>query len=309
MDTYGYKPYYFEFTKDNDTLALIPFMLIDSWLTGKRFVSLPFSDYCQPLVKPIVDSDLLFKLIFDSISHINSKYIEIRSTQNKYPFDTDKFRVDQRHILKLGRTETDLLKSFSDNTKRNIKKAVKEGVILKIQNDEEGMKIFCDMNSETRKKHGLPPQPLKFFKNLTNNVIQNKMGEILIAESNGEPISSCIYLKFGKKLVYKFGASYSKYFELRGNHFVMWEAIKRYLSEGFEEFDFGRTELGHDGLRRFKLGWNTEESSIFTTRFDFRTNEFLNASISTQGFHNRIFEKSPELILKIIGNVLYKHIG
>lgn len=309
MDTYGYKPYYFEFTKDNDTLALIPFMLIDSWLTGKRLVSLPFSDYCQPLISNDLNPEELFNKIFQFVSDPKVKYFEIRSTKNRYPFETDKFRTDQRHILKLGRTETDLLKSFSDNTKRNIKKAVKEGVVLSIQNNDNGMNIFYDMNVETRKKHGLPPQPKRFFQMLNKNIIQNGMGEILIAESNGEPISSCIYLKFGKKLVYKFGASYSKYFELRGNHFVMWEAIKRYLAEGFEEFDFGRTEIGHDGLRRFKLGWNTEESSIFTTRFDFRTNEFLNASISTQGFHNRIFEKSPELILKIIGNVLYKHIG
>jgi hypothetical protein len=89
----------------------------------------------------------------------------------------------------------------------------------------------------------------------------------------------------------------------------MWEAIKKYLNEGFEEFDFGRTEIGHDGLRRFKVGWNTEELSIFTTRYNIKEKSFLPASISTQGFHNKIFSRTPETVLKAIGNILYKHIG
>ena len=51
----------------------------------------------------------------------------------------------------------------------------------------------------------------------------------------------------------------------------MWEAIRKYKNQGYGEFDFGRTELSHEGLRRFKLGFNTEERLIYTSRYDLKS--------------------------------------
>ncbi len=284
-------------------------MLVKSWLTGRRAVSLPFSDFCEPLFKEQESSSEIIKEVMKYSEKEKVKYVEFRASTKNFPFETEQYRTDLRHVLKLDKSENDLLKTFSENTKRNIKKAKKAKLVLKIMNDDSGMNIFFDMNCETRKKHGLPPQPYSFFNNLLKNVIQVGMGDILLAEKDGDYIAGAIYLKFGKKLIYKFGASYSKYFNLRGNNFVMWEAIKKYLAEGFEEFDFGRTELGHEGLQRFKLGWNTDELTIYTTRYNIEKKEFLPANIQTQGFHNTIFSRSPVFILKLIGNTLYKHVG
>ena len=284
-------------------------MSIKSWLTGNRLVSLPFSDFCEPLIKDQSKADKIFSEIINHFKDEKLKYIEFRATRKNFPYETDQFRTDLRHILKLDKSETEILKTFSENTKRNIKKAKKAKLILKILNNKTGMDIFFDMNCETRKKHGLPPQPFSFFNSLLENVIIEGLGDILLAEKDGKYIAGAVYLKFGKKLLYKFGASYSEYFDLRGNNFVMWEAIKKYLADGFEEFDFGRTELGHEGLKRFKLGWNTEELSIYTTRYNTEKKEFLPADIKTQGFHNKIFSRSPIFLLKLVGNTLYKHVG
>ncbi len=165
------------------------------------------------------------------------------------------------------------------------------------------------MTCETRRKHGSPPQPYNFFKIIYKNIILKKLGDILLAQIDHRYIAGAIYLKIGKKIQYKFGASFSKYHNLRGNHLVMWEAIKRYAHEGFEEFDFGRTELNHEGLRRFKLGFNTEERLIYTSRYDLKTNSFITSDTKTEGFYNHLFNKTPIFILKIIGNTLYKHVG
>ena len=135
------------------------------------------------------------------------------------------------------------------------------------------------------------------------------MGDILFAVKDGIYIAGAIYFKIGKKLLYKYGASYPQYYEFRGNHFVMWEAIKKYKSEGFDEFDFGRTEVTNKGLRKFKLGWNTNEEYIYVTRYNTDTKEFLPVKSRTEGFYNTIFKKSPIWMLKILGNILYKHIG
>jgi len=309
VETYQFTPTYFTYFENDKLIAAIPIMLVKSWLTGNRLVSLPFSDFCEPLLKDKASFEKIFSEIINHFQNEKLRYIEFRSIKRRFPFETENYRTDLRHVLKLDKSEAELLKTFSENTKRNIKKAKKAKLILKIMNDETGMKIFFDMNCETRKKHGLPPQPFSFFNSLLKNVIQEGMGDILLAEKDSDYIAGAVYLKFGKKLLYKFGASYSKYFDLRGNNFVMWEAIRKYLAEGFEEFDFGRTELGHEGLKRFKLGWNSEELSIYTTRYNMVKKEFLTANIQTQGFHNIIFSRSPVFLLKLIGNTLYKHIA
>src|SRR3990167_10276631 len=60
-ETYKYKPLYFTLIKNNKLSALIPFMEVGSILTGKRGVSLPFSDYCEIIG---IDKDAFQDAIF-----------------------------------------------------------------------------------------------------------------------------------------------------------------------------------------------------------------------------------------------------
>src|SRR2546422_4513740 len=51
QESYGYRPYYFACFKEQQLTALLPFMEVKSWVTGVRGVSLPFSDYCEPVIE------------------------------------------------------------------------------------------------------------------------------------------------------------------------------------------------------------------------------------------------------------------
>lgn len=50
VETYGYAPNYFVAKGTNDLRALLPVMEVDSWLTGRRGIALPFTDDCEPLL-------------------------------------------------------------------------------------------------------------------------------------------------------------------------------------------------------------------------------------------------------------------
>ena len=227
-ESYKFEPIYYTLFENGELTAVVPMMEVKSWITGNRAISLPFSDYCEPLFKNIELSQTLAKEIIESLEKKNTKYIKFRTTKNIYPFQTEQHRRDLRHVLKLDKNESDLLKQCSENTKRNLKIAAREKLSLRVQNDENGIKNFYDMMCETRKKHGLPPQPFSFFQNILDIIITKGYGDILFALRDNTYISGAIYLKFGKKLLYKFGASYSQYLKFKGNHFVMWEAIKKY---------------------------------------------------------------------------------
>lgn len=288
---------------------MLPAFVIDSWLTGRRLVSLPFSDFCEPLFSSSSDIEQIKKEIFRHSENKKLSYVEFRSSETKFPFDTQQYRTDLRHILYLNKSEDELLRSFSENNRRNIKKAAKQNVNVDISNSPEGLSSFYEMFCITRKKHGLPPQPFSFFRNIFELIIRPGYGDIILAKHNDNYVAGSMYFKFGEKILYKFGASYPQHNDLRANNAVMWFAIRKYLNENYKEFDFGRTETFHEGLRKFKLGWNTEERIIYTTRFYIKKSSYQNVHTKTEGTHNKILRHIPVWALKLMGEILYKHVG
>lgn len=308
IETYHYKPSFFIVEKDGIIDAVLPLMQVNSILTGKRSVALPFSDYCPPLFPDDVSFGNVFSEALEFGHRRKWKYVEIRGG-NKFFSKPDISTFDYNHTLDLTIGEERLFKNFSSNTKRNIKKADREGVTVEITNSLSAAEIFYNMNCVTRKKHGLPPQPKKFFMNLHKYVLSQNKGFVAIGKHKGKNIAGAVYLQFGDKALYKFGASYMQYQNLRANNSVMWEAIKHYANEGYSSFCFGRTEPENEGLRKFKLGWGTQELILNIYRYYFTERSFLPVKSKTTGLHNKFFSKSPTLFLKIFGSLLYKHFG
>jgi len=110
-------------------------------------------------------------------------------------------------------------------------------------------------------------------------------------------------------VVYKYGASDPAAFSLRPNNQVMWEAIKYFAQRGYRSFCFGKTDPENEGLRRFKLSWGANEHKIFYYKHDLRANRIEPETSSLTGLHTLVFAKTPIPVLKMIGAVMYRHIG
>src|SRR2546428_12575093 len=62
--TYKYKPRAFTTSAPGSVLSNgIVFCQVNSWLTGSRLVSLPFSDHCDPLVESPDDLEVLLSAV------------------------------------------------------------------------------------------------------------------------------------------------------------------------------------------------------------------------------------------------------
>ncbi|WP_337872337.1 GNAT family N-acetyltransferase [Ignavibacterium sp.] len=307
--TYHYKPVYFCNFNQDKICAVIPAMEIRSKLTGNRLVSLPFSDFCEPLYNSIEESELLKETIFNYCNSNELRFMEFRTSETKFPFETENFRTDLRHILDISVDESILYKEFSDNTKRNIKSAIKENIQIEKDNSFEAMNLFYHLQCVTRKRHGLPPQPKSFFKKIFEHIISKNKGDLLFAKLDNKTLAGLMFFKIGSKVLYKFGASLLENLPKGANHLLIWEGIKLYQKSGFKEFDFGRTETNHEGLRRFKLGFGADERIIYTTRYDIQRKTFLPPETNTTGIHNKIFRKLPLTLLRFIGETIYKQMG
>lgn len=310
-ESYGYEPVYFTVWHGEELRAVLPMMGVESIWTGRRGVSLPFSDCCDPLLLDEADFTPLLHAAQDFGRERGWKFIELRGAPSSLP-NQKSSNAYLGHHLDLSRNIEVLEKGLRDSTRRNIRKAQKSGVKTEIGRSEEAILAFYRLNCMTRQRHGLPPQPLHFFKKFLEYVLNYGLGSIVLARFEGKIIAAAVFVQTGNggTVLYKYGASDKRHQELRANNLVMWEAIKWYAEQGFGAMLMGRTDLDHDGLRQFKTGWNTEEYSINYYRYDLRSAAFTNGATATGGsFETKILQRTPLPILRMMGRMLYRHFG
>lgn len=306
--SYKYSPMYIVGKTKDSLQNMLPILEVASPLTGRRGVCLPFTDHCPPLAE---NKDQFQNLIDRALTLGQERkwnYLEIRGGET-YLEAQQPSQTFWGHELDLSRGESALYAGLRDSTRRNIKKAQGEKLEIRISDTFAAIKDFCRLNALTRRDHGLPPQPFLFFQNLFDHVIARGMGFVVTASLSGKAIAANVYLKFGKSVIYKYGASDKHYQNLRANNLVMWEAIKSSSANGFQTLHFGRTEPEHHGLLQFKAGWGAQASPMHYYKYDFKQNAFIHETSHLSGAAHKLFSKMPPALLKITGKILYRHMG
>ncbi|MBW2011649.1 MAG: peptidoglycan bridge formation glycyltransferase FemA/FemB family protein [Deltaproteobacteria bacterium] len=306
FESYGYKPIYFTLIDGGKLSALIAVMEINSWLTGKRGVSLPFTDFCSPIVYEKSQFKEIIKSLIEYGRKGGWKYIEVRGGKDIFQ-DITTSSSFYTHTLDLTRNEHEIFSSFRVSTKQNIKKAIKEGVNVILSHSLESVKEFCRLNRITRKHHGLPPQPYYFFKKVHEHIISNKKGVVVLASYQKKNIAGAICFQSGNKAIYKFGAFDRRYQYLRPTNLLIWEIIKWYEQNGFKTFSFGRTEPENTGLLQFKRGWGTKQEIINYYKYNLVKDAFVKEPGGKTSYN--IFKLLPSPLLNLTGFLFYKHVG
>src|SRR6516162_2503219 len=305
--TYGHEPVYLCCSQRGDPVALVPIMDVRSPLTGRRGVCLPFTDYCGPLIFSDGGSALAMHKLSDLALERKWKYLEVRGGRT-FELAATPAVVFYGHKLDLRGGAEELLTRFKSSARRAIRKGERSGLSIQVTRTREAILGFYRLHVQTRRRHGLPPQPESFFLNIHDEVIKPGLGFVVLASSGPRVVASAVFFHFGKKAVYKFGASDEKLQEFRGNNLVMWEGIRFLAQHGAETLHFGRTSLKNDGLRRFKLTWGAEEEIIEYFKFDTLAEEWVISRESASGFHNAVFGRLPSALNCLVGAIIYPHL-
>jgi hypothetical protein len=305
--TYHHQPFYLQFSRGHRLAALIPLMEVRSLFTGRRGVCLPFSDVCEPLIFDPEAAGLVRDRLVRFAQERRWKHLEIRGGKSFQlaPGSATKF---YGHTLDLHRGAEELASRFASPVRRAIRKAERSDVSTVVVRNRPAIADFYRLHVQTRRRHGLPPQPASFFLNIYDHIIKPGLGFIVLAQRGSRPIAAAIFFRFGKNAFYKYGASDKRFQEFRANNLVMWQGIQFLARNSAEKLHFGRTACENDGLRRFKLSWGTEEETIDYFRVDPSGRECLVPSNRDSGFHTRIFGKLPLVFNRLAGSIIYPHL-
>jgi hypothetical protein len=307
--TYNYKPTAFTTIGPDTTLAnAILFCQVDSWLTGSKRISLPFSDHCEPLADPPLVKSILDDVCSGSSRQVKYTEIRPRSGELRPPSNWAEDDHFWLHTLDLSPDVQQLHASLhKDSIQRKIRRADREGVALENGRSEVLLRHFYDLMLMTRRRHGVPPQPFSWFRNLVQ-CFGNRLS-IRVAYVDKRPIASIVTLLHRKTLVYKYGCSDERFHNLGGMPRLFWQAIVDAKAEGLLEFDLGRSDLEKEGLVRFKdhLGAAKTRITYWQWGKDPARSGAGLRSLLKAPLVQRMLSRLPEPLFRLAGEVLYRH--
>ena len=308
--TYGYQPVVVAISEGGRELRSgMVFCQIDSFLTGRRLVSLPFADHCEPLVDRLEDLETILVYVQQEFQERTWKYIEIRPQSLSFgPWAVfARSETFYLHTLDLRPEADQLLRSFDKaSVQRNLRRAEREGLTYEEGGSEELLDKFYRLLLLTRRRHKLPPQPRTWFRNLM--ACLGAPFKVRVASKDGQPIASIITLRYKQVLVYKYGCSDPRFHNLGGMALLFWKAIQEAKQEGLEEFDLGRSDSDNPGLVAFKDHWGTTRSTLIYLRYPARNLQTKGETYSMR-LARQVFARAPDGILRLAGKLLYRHLG
>ncbi|MBI5471786.1 MAG: peptidoglycan bridge formation glycyltransferase FemA/FemB family protein [Ignavibacteriae bacterium] len=305
-ETYGYPMFAVCAMRNGKIRGGIPFADVHSPLTGYRWISLPFSDACPPL---LVDDDqqtaaVLFNFLRSQLS-IATPRIEIHSNVHAQSslYHEKKFF---QHVLDLRNSPETLFRSFDRRTtQRSINIAEKNAVVVRECVSKEEFDAFYDLQVMTRKRLGVPVQPRTLFNGIWDRLIKPGLGFALVSWKDTTPIAGGVFLAFNNTLVCKYSASDVAYKALQPSHAFIWAGIQKGIERGYASLDFGRSENCNLGLRRFKKNWGAVEHELNYSVL--ATSKPSHHASPLTGILGRIIRHSPAFVCKFTGALLYKH--
>ena len=286
-------------------VAGLPVVDVSNRLTGRRWVSLPYTDVCPPLVGSRSSTEELVVGLeeerrrreipeFECRAELASSSVRARSEAviHTLPIEADSDKMEGR---------------FKRSVRQHIAKGHRSGVtVRRAETLEELADTFYGLHVRTRQRQGVPVQPRRYFVRLWQHILEPGLGFCLLAESGGRPIAGAVFLAWKKTVVYKYSASDQRYLGLRPNYVLLSEAIRWSGANRFEALDLGRTDLDHAGLRHFKSSWGArEEPLVYSTLGE----AGAGPGLSSRGapLLSPLIRHSPRSVCRAIGELLYRY--
>lgn len=170
-------------------------------------------------------------------------------------------------IVDIDKTDDELLASFKQKTRYNIRLATKKGVVIeRREGTDEMVDIMYELMRDTQGRAGFFLRPKAAFAAYWQSLAAADMGQFFVAVHEGEILAAEFAMIFNKKAYYKEGGSSGAKRNLMAPYLLQYEVMRWARSLGATEYDLiavpPKDKLTPDhsmyGLYQFKSGFNQE---------------------------------------------------
>lgn len=301
-DVYGFGHFAFCLVDSQDRIvAGVPLVDVKTRLRKRSWVSLPFTDYCQPLVDE-GHSTTFIEAIDAARSSAGVVTVEVRGP---FPGTAAEETHMISHVLPLAEDPGAITDRFRPAVRRNIRTGRRKGVTVRVaESRSELLETFFRLQLLTRRRLGLPAQPRHFFAGLWERVLERDLGFLMLAHVGRRPVAGAVFLAWNDTVTYKYGASNSSYFSYRPNHVLFDEAIRWACLNRFQRFEFGRSSKSDVGLCRFKESWGPYAAPVPYTELGTPRRPHSQRTTSALSVALR---RSPLWLVRALGEAFYRY--
>lgn len=302
-DVYGFQPFVLAARDtDGELVAGVPAMTVRSPLGQKRWVSLPFSDSCELLVRPDADVSGFAEALRTYTERSDVADCELRTTlpdgEGIYPVD-----VGYLHLLELPDGEAHLRPNKGHRNSRN--QAIRKGVTVTHGTSPEELATFFELHTLTRRRHGVPVQPRRFFELLRERLLCDGHGFVATASIEGVAQAAAIYLEHNGVITAKYHASDPRLRNTGAGYLIDWETMVHGCRVGHHTLDMGRSDLDADGLRLYKKSWGATEVPLVYTHISKRPPSDM-SRLELTDLAKRVIRQSPPWVCVTLGQLFYR---
>lgn len=277
--TIGVMPFFRKKTKFGVVLNSLPFFgsyggVISKNIQAKKNIINFLNEYNK-------ENDILSSVIianpFDS-SEIYEKYYEYNEKE-------------QRRIqcIKFNKnSSSEIWNNFEQRVRRSIRKAEKNLVSIKYSKpDNNLLDDFYKTHVENISSKNGATKTRDFFKFLKKGFVIGKDYDILTAIYDSEPIAYLLVFYFKSFTEYYMPAYNVDKSDLQGTSLLIWESIKKSLTNNVKYYNFGGTHMEQKSLYNFKKGWGTDDFNYnYYVYGDFNKINELDKNLLKENFEN-----------------------
>jgi hypothetical protein len=274
---------------------------------SRRFVALPFSDFCEPLAADSAALERLFSgLASDPLTRSGC---EIRGIPAPVPWQVaDCYTV---FAVDMARTSDAIERSlggeFRRKLARNLRQARQAGLKVERGHEPDHVTRFYRLLLETRRRLGVPPQPLRLFMMVRELFHADNLIEVWLATADGRDAAGLILLKDRDRLYYKWSAR-GNVNAPGANHLLVWSVIEEYAGAA-SSLDLGRADVRNVGLMQFKKEMGGRATPLPYAFFPKRPRHISPEVPSpTRRALTQIWRRLPLSATRLIGSALYGYL-
>lgn len=303
---FGHTTYYLMARDQEEQVrGVLPLVLMKSTLFGRFLTSMPFFNYGGVLFESVDVRDALLEAAVETARRLEATHIELRQVaplEISWPVRSHK--VSMR--LELPQRYEDLLKAFPSKLRSQVRRGEREGMTTRI-GGLELLDDFYDVFARNMRDLGTPVYGKGFFREILRGF--SKGARICTVYLADRPVAAAFVIGFRHTLEIPWASSDRRYARLAPN-MVLYNAVLQYAcTEGYREFDFGRSTV-NSGTYRFKEQWGAKPLTLYWHYWLSKGTKLpeLNPQNPKYQLAIRLWQHLPVSITQLVGPAIVKYL-
>ncbi|MCF8227633.1 MAG: peptidoglycan bridge formation glycyltransferase FemA/FemB family protein [Bacteroidales bacterium] len=216
------------------------------------------------------------------------------------PFTDNVYRDKVMSLIRPAVDPEEQFALFSSNLRRKIRKAEKNGIMVKTGRQELA-DDFYEVFSKNMHRLGSPFLRKDFYTRLIKSYPGQK-GKIFIAYRGKKPIGASLLLGYKNFWENIYFATLDKFNTLYPSYILQWNMIQYAIGQNADTYSFGRSTF-NSGTHQYKKQWGTEDLPLYWNH-----SHPQGRNIRKFGFLNKIWKKLPYGFCKATGPGLARRV-